>query len=209
MNQGAVIVYFDKERFSRAPDILAHIIEAHLDKLGRDITSWIFEYAPKDTGINAESVTHLIEPVGSSGFQLVIYSNVPGARFALETGRGPGRKPPFKEIFGWVQRRGFTAAQVAKIRGVAATVGSTFRTRGIKPDGGTFGVLRDHSLSGIGGPVGQKENKAQMRIAFRIQAKIGRVGTKGPHIFTRALTETRELQLEAIRRINQDGSRFI
>lgn len=205
MNQGAVVVFFDRERFSRAPEILSHIIEAHLDKLGRDITTWIFENAPKDTGINAESVSHLIEPIGNDGFQLVIFSNVPGARFALETGRGSGRKPPFQQILGWVQRKGFTEQQREKVRKVGRTVGTSYRLRRTNANANTFGVLLNSSLEGIGGAA----SKGELRVAYRIQAKIGRVGTKAPHIFTRAISETRELQIEAMRRINQDGSKFI
>lgn len=204
-NQGAVVIFFDRERFARAPDILTHIIESHLDKLGRDIATWIFEHAPKDTGINAESVGHIIEPVGNGGFQLVIFSNVPGARYALETGRRPGRKPPLNKILGWVKRKGFTEQQRGQTRAVGRRVGASYRSRRTNADAVTFDVLLNSSLEGIGAGM----TKGELRAAYRIQKKIGRRGTKAPHIFTRAITETRELQVETIQRINRDGSRFI
>jgi len=90
------------------------------------------------------------------------------------------------------------------VRTVGRRVGASYRSRRTNADAAIFDVLLDSSLEGIGGV-----SKGAKRAAYRVQKKIGREGTKAPHIFTRAIAETRELQLETVRRINQDGSRFI
>lgn len=197
-NTGAILFEFDRERFERAPEILSDIIEARLDKLGRDIVTWIFEHAPKDTTVNAEAVSHLVEPIGRGAFQLIIFSDVPGARFALETGRRPGRRPPFNKILGWTRRRGSSPTERGRAETVGRRVGSSYRARRV-PDASLLAAL-----SG-----GGSATKAQRREAYRISTKIARAGTKAPRVFTRALQETRDLQLQAIRQIEQDATRFI
>lgn len=195
---GAVVINFDRQRFERAPDILADITHKYLDKLGRDIEQWIFEHAPKDTSVNAEAVTHTIQSTGRGEFELIIFSDVPGARQALETGRAPGRKPPLDKILGWVRRRSLSPTERGRVFSVGRRVGSTYKTRGLP------NPVALASLS-----VGGEASATDMRIARKVQTKIARRGTKAPRIFTRALQETRDLQLHALSEITREASRFI
>lgn len=197
-NVGAVVINFERDRFEKAPEILADITHKYLDKLGRDIEQWIFQHAPKDTSVHAEGVGHLIEPIGRGSFQLIIFSDVPGARQALETGRAPGRKPPLDKILGWVRRRSLSPTERGRVFAAGRRVGSTFRTRGLP------NPVALASLSADG-----DATAADMRVARKIQWKIARRGTKAPRIFTRALQETRDLQLHALSEITREAARFI
>lgn len=195
-------ITYPRAKWEHAPEAAREVIRAGLTEITSGVSAWIYERAPQDTSTSKNSIGSDVQERGAGSFRGSSFASARYAPFALETGRGPGGFPPPPEILGWVQRRGFSAAQIGKVQGVGARVGGGFR------QGQQIGLARKH-ISVSTRQFGQAD-AAQRRIAFLVGRKIAQKGTKALRLFTRAVRETRQsIQVPAIKRMAEAIARIL
>lgn len=202
--EGAVVI--DYPQFANVAPEIDKVILRHLNEYGAYLVQWIRSNSPKDTSAASESVTYEVENVSNRAFVLTVGSGVPYAGWALEWGRGPGKRPPLEKILGWVNRREIASRQPGgllpadtkgRIRTVGRRVGRSYAARVYSP--GTV-VGRKRGLSKIDSQIDRvtKEfsftTRQKVNEAFLVARLIGRQGVRAPRLISRAFEDTAVLR---------------
>jgi hypothetical protein len=197
----SIFFEWDKERYQKAPVAFDRIVRAELGALVKYLVEWMKQRGPKDTGVALESLEGYVNKFAEGAYELIIESRAPYAKWALQTGRNPGKKPPLDQILGWVNRRGFTAEQRTSVERVGKTIGTSYRLRKSPktPLKRIDVATREYSVT----------TTEKVRAAYLIMKKIALHGTNEQLLFTRAISQTNLQQSLAISAIERQLFRAV
>lgn len=189
-----IVVEYDPQRFSKAPDKIDKIVRKRLTYLAEYMIEWMKQNGPRDTSLHLESLRYSINSPSDGAYELIIESIAPNAKYALETGRGPGGYPPLDAILGWVKRRGLTTEQTRSVRAVGKRIGSTYQKRRVaRSVQRRVAAVTDAAFKVLSGF--SEDTKEVRMAAFKVRNKIAKRGTASkPFIFTEVIDATRNNQ---------------
>lgn len=202
VTQGKSIFFeWDRDRYLKAPVAFDRIVRKELGALVKYLVGWMQERGVKDTGVALESLEGYVNKFAEGSYEMIIESRAPYAKWALETGRGPGKSPSLNKILGWVNRRNITTDQRRSVETVGRKIGTSYRLRKTPqtPDKRIDAATREFSFT----------TSEKVRAAFLVMRKIALHGTPEQRLFLRAIAKTNEQQLLAISAIERQLFRAV
>lgn len=208
-----VKITYPRERWERAPEATREVIRAGLTEITSGVSAWIYDRAAdsRDTATAQNSIGSDVQELGAGSFRGSSFASAPHAEIALETGRRPGFHTPIQVLIDWLQRKGFSAAQISKVRGVGARIGGAFR------QGRQLSLAKKHIV--VTTRQFGAADAALKSQAFAIEKNIFKYGSprpgggtvrKPPKLFTRAVRETRQsIQIPALKRMAEAIARIL